>query len=77
MTLFKCKGCNKQNFLSEHSLASHHQHRKQCKTLHYSIVLNSKQMSTLIQRSKQEKNCSTYITGTSEKNVKESKKCNE
>src|SRR5687767_9435232 len=48
VTFFKCKGCNKLGFTSEHSLAGHHQHRKQCKILHYSIILTNDQISKLI-----------------------------
>src|SRR5687767_1154589 len=48
MTLFNCKCCNKCEFTSEHSLASHHYYRKQCKTLHYCIVLTIDQTSELI-----------------------------
>src|SRR5687767_7940871 len=48
MAIFKCKGCNKNGFTSQRSLASHHQHRKQCKTLHYSVVLTNAQMSKII-----------------------------
>lgn len=48
MALFKYEGYNKHGFISEHSLAGFHCHRKQCKTLHYSISLTNDQILNLI-----------------------------
>ena len=41
MTIYKCKGCNKQ-FQNKRGLSSHFQHKLVCKSIHHEIAMKDK-----------------------------------